>query len=172
VASVGYLNLNCNHVGFEFPSNLGSNPSSGLHFGASGRTQRKVLCRCGFESAFRLLFALKKSPHNLMWANNSATPQHHRAINNNNNAKKKQPRSDHSNCGSTSSELFVCPNRLCNHTMTSQQGWVNHYLQHSDCFKAEGGSTVFWERRATEMRVDHTQQAFVETNTPRQRFGN
>jgi hypothetical protein len=48
--------------------------------------------------------------------------------------------------------------------MTSQQSWTNHYLHHSDCFKAVSGSTAFWERRATETRVDHT-QAFVETDS-------
>jgi hypothetical protein len=64
-----------------------------------------------------------------------------------------------------SNELYVCPNRLCcNLTMTSQQGWTNHYLHHSDCFKAASGSTAFWERRAAETRVDH-KQAFVETDS-------
>jgi hypothetical protein len=78
--------------------------------------------------------------------------------------KRKQKSSNNRNCGSTSNELYVCPNRLCNLTMTSQQGWVSHYLHHSDCFKATGGLTVFWERRAAETRVDH-KQAFFETDS-------
>jgi hypothetical protein len=48
--------------------------------------------------------------------------------------------------------------------MTSQQGWTNHYLHHSDCFKAASGSTAFWARRAAETRVAH-KQAFVETDS-------
>jgi hypothetical protein len=48
--------------------------------------------------------------------------------------------------------------------MSSQQGWTNHYLHHSDCFKVASGSTAFWARRAAEMRVDH-KQAFVETDS-------
>jgi hypothetical protein len=101
-----------------------------------------------------------------MWANNAVTPQHHRATNNNNNdeKKRKQKSGDNRNCGSTSNEIYVCPNRLCNLIMTSQQGWTNHYLHHSDCFKATSGLTAFWERRAAETRVDHTQD-FVETDS-------
>jgi hypothetical protein len=33
---------------------------------------------------------VKKSPQNLMWANNDVTPQHHRATNNNNDEKKRK----------------------------------------------------------------------------------
>jgi hypothetical protein len=102
-----------------------------------------------------------------MWVNNAVTPQHHRATNNNNNDKKnrKQKSSSNRNCGSMSNELYVCPNRLCNSTMTSQQGWTNHYLHHSDCLKAASGSTAFWERRAAETRVDHKQAFVVETDS-------
>jgi hypothetical protein len=94
-------------------------------------------------------------PTTPLWATNN---------NNDDEKKRKQKSSNNRNCGSTSSKLYICPNRLCNLTMTSQQGWTNHYLHYSDCFKAASGSTVFWAQRAAETQVDH-KQAFVETDS-------